>query len=83
MSDYDPMDDVSAIELNEGRWEEYANGVVAELGLTGREAQLFVEGWTRAAYELYQNFGSVPAADYPAVAQYVPGIAKSIAEALA
>jgi hypothetical protein len=49
MSDYDPMDDVAAIELNEDRWEEYTNGVVAELGLNGREARLFVEGWTRAA----------------------------------
>jgi hypothetical protein len=83
VSDYDPMDDVAQIELNEDRWEEYANGLVAEIGLTGREAQLFVEGWTRAAFELYQNFGGVPAAEYPPAAQYVPGVAKAVGDALA
>jgi hypothetical protein len=58
-------------------------GVVTELGLTGREAQLFTVGFTRAAYELYQNFGDIPASDYPAASEVVPALANAVRDAIA
>lgn len=77
MSEYDPMDDVAAIELSETKWEEYAKAAASELGLEGRESDLFIAGFIVAGDELYQEFGGIPASSYPPAHDIAPRIAES------
>jgi len=85
MSDYDhydPMDDVAQIELNEDRWNEYGEAIAGSLGIDARAAKAVAEAWSRAGYELYQNFSGVRAGDYPEVDAFTEPIISAIKAAM-